>query len=211
MLRFAAAVAPTAIRLLGATSRTEIVDGHHLKSLQSADGPFLFCLWHGRILLPIYRHRNAGHVAMVSLSADGDPTARVLESLGYGTVRGSSTRGGREAFHALADVVRGGTCGAIIPDGPRGPARQMKPGILYLAQLTGVPILPVSASARPARLLGSWDRFLLPAPFARAVIVYGEPLRVPERCAESDLEGYRQELEDRMNQIEREADARMGR
>ena len=148
---------------------------------------------------------------MVSLSRDGDLAAATLERLGYGVVRGSSSRGGRDAFLALRDQVRAGRDGAIIPDGPRGPSRELKTGILYLAQETEASILPLSYSARPARRLASWDGFLLPCPFARAVLVYGEPVEVPRSAAPEALLRLRDSLTARLDTLEREADALAGR
>jgi lysophospholipid acyltransferase (LPLAT)-like uncharacterized protein len=93
-------------------------------------------------------------------------------------VHGSSSRGGAEALRALARAVRAGGDVAVIPDGPRGPARRLQAGIVSLAATTGAPIVPVGVGARPARRLGSWDRFMVPAPFARCALVFGGALEV---------------------------------
>ena len=204
MSALAGTLAALLIRALGRTLRLRIEGGDRLAAVRG--GPFLFLVWHGRILLPIHRHRDERVIGMVSLSKDGDLTARILAGLGYDTVRGSSSRGGKQAFHTMLDGLAKGRPGAVIPDGPRGPARELKPGSLYLAQQAGVKLLPLGASARPALRLKSWDRFLIPRPFARAALVYGEPVEVPRDASTERIEQIRQELERRLNELEAEAD-----
>lgn len=211
MLRLAAAVAPAAIRALGSTLRIEVRGGERLERVRASGRPFLYVVWHGRILLPILHHRDEQVLAMVSLSRDGDFTARVLSGLGYRTVRGSSSRGGNEAFHAMVAELKPGRAGAIIPDGPRGPSTCLKPGILYLAHQAGAYILPLSSSAHPARSLRSWDRFVLPMPFARGVVNYGEPVAPPEDCSTQRIEQMRQDLERCLKLLQAEADHCLGR
>ena len=211
MLRLAAALAPAAIRALGSTLSLEVQGGEQLDRVRASGRPFLLAVWHGRILLPILRHRDENVLAMVSLSHDGDFAARVLTGLGYRTVRGSSSRGGNEAFHAMVAELKPGNAGAIIPDGPRGPLAYMKPGLLYLAHQAGALILPLSSAAHPARSIRSWDRFVLPMPFARGVINYGAPVGPPEDCSTQRIERMRQDLERSLNQLQAEADRHLGR
>lgn len=207
MLRLLSSLAALMVRALGAAVRVDVIGDSAIEALRARAAPFLFLVWHGRILLPIHHHRDQGVAAMVSLSRDGDLTAAVLHKLGYRSVRGSSSRGGNKAYHGMLEAVRGGCAGAIIPDGPRGPARVLKPGALYLAQQAGVPIIPLSAAARPARRLQSWDRFLLPFPFARGVIVYGEPIEVPRDLPAHQIEQKRRDLERTLCDLEQQADA----
>jgi lysophospholipid acyltransferase (LPLAT)-like uncharacterized protein len=115
---------------------------------------------------------------LVSRSRDGELVARYLARFGLDTVRGSTSRGGREAGRALVAAVRRGSDIAVVPDGPRGPRGRLQPGVVTLAALTGAPIVPVAVAARPALRLRSWDAFMIPWPFARCAVVFGPPLLV---------------------------------
>lgn len=211
MTELVSAVARAGVLALCATLRVRTVGAEHLEALRARGRPILFSVWHGRLLVPLHAHRDQGIAAMVSLSRDGDLAARTLERLGYRTVRGSSSRGGREAFAALRDRLLAGEHGAIIPDGPRGPARVLKSGIVRLAQECDAAVLPLSFSARHGRRLGSWDRFLVPCPFADTFLLYGEPLVVPAAASEADREDLRAQLTQRLDRLEREADVLAGR
>lgn len=211
MVAFASACAQAAIHALLGTLRCRVAGAVHRDSARQSGRPLLFTVWHGRLLYPLYAHRGQQIVAMVSLSRDGDLAAAVLERFGYGVVRGSSSRGGREAYDALRGHIGAGRDGAIIPDGPRGPARALKPGLLRLAQETGAVILPLSWSARPARRLRSWDHHLVPAPFARAVLVYGEPLAVARTTPAAEVARAQELLTARLDELERAADQLAGR
>jgi lysophospholipid acyltransferase (LPLAT)-like uncharacterized protein len=209
--RLAQQTAPDLIVGLVRLSRVQVTDAHHLQALQRIGRPFLFAVWHGRMLAPIVHHRDQGVVAMVSRHGDGEIAARALQSLGYRTVRGSSTEGGREAFHLMLDRLRDGACGAIVPDGPLGPSRKSKPGIVRLASRAGgLPILPVGCAARPASRLGSWDRFMVPWPLSRIVVAYGQPLSVPAEVDDEQLEPLRDELDRRLDAADRRAEQVVG-
>ena len=210
MIGLAAAAASAALRGLAATLRIEFRGREHWQGLAQSGRPFLFAVWHGRMLLPILVHRKESVIGLVSLSKDGDFATAVLRRLGYEAVRGSSSRGGREAFHELRDVLGPGRSAAIIPDGPKGPARALKPGIVRLASLTGAAILPLSAAAQPGYRLASWDRFLLPWPFARAVVVYGTPIDVAPELATEPEDQLRIQVKRELDRLEAEADAILG-
>src|SRR5690606_1145938 len=128
-----------------------------------------------------------------------------LQRLGFPSVSGSTRRGGATALRAMGRELAQGACVGITPDGPKGPRMRVKPGAIKAAQLAGVPIVPVSASGRPARVLKSWDRFLLMLPFGRARVVWGEPLAVPRRADEAELTRLAGELERRMNELTAQA------
>lgn len=166
----------------------------------------LFALWHGRIVVPIYVHRREGITAMVSLHTDGEMIARTLHRLGYRTVRGSSTRGGNQAFHDMLDVLKQGRVGAIIPDGPKGPRHHLKPGALYLAQQTGTHLIPVTFAASHKIQFRSWDRFVLPLPFSRNIMIYGQPIQVPAQLSPAELEQWRLDIENEMKALVTRAD-----
>jgi lysophospholipid acyltransferase (LPLAT)-like uncharacterized protein len=166
--------------LLRLLVRVQVVDRHFLQEARSTGRPVLIAIWHGRILLPILQHRGQGVVPMVSMSRDGEMIARTVERLGYRTVRGSSSRGGREAMRALIERLSvPGTVGAIMPDGPKGPRHQLKPGVVQIARESGALVLPMTWGARRPIRFNSWDRFQLWRPFSRAVVMYGEALPMP--------------------------------
>lgn len=145
------------------------------------EGPGLVAFWHGD-QLPLIGQRPAGPlVAPVSLSADGRLQARILARLGIASVAGSSSRGGAAALRGLWRAVRGGSVALMAVDGPRGPRGAVKPGVIFLARRAGLPIWPVGvAVARGHRLRRAWDRYLLPCPFTRAVVLVGQPWHPPE-------------------------------
>jgi len=174
-----------AIGLHRATLRVERLHYDHYLEVKARGVPILFALWHGRMYLSIQAHRRQGIVTMASQSRDGEWIARWLEKNGYVVVRGSTTRGGSQALREMVRQVRSGRHAALTVDGPRGPARVVQPGVVQLARLTGAWILPITSSSSKPRFLASWDRYLLPGPFSRSVVAYGEPFAIPEAMSES--------------------------
>jgi lysophospholipid acyltransferase (LPLAT)-like uncharacterized protein len=174
-------------RLLGAlivlqraTIKVERLHLEHYLGLKARRVPILFALWHGRMFLSIQAHRGEGIATMASQSKDGELIARWLEKNGYVVVRGSTTRGGSQALREMVRLVRSGRHAALTVDGPKGPPRVVQPGVLQLARLTGAWILPITSSCSKPRFLASWDRYLLPYPFSKAVVAYGEPFPIPQ-------------------------------
>lgn len=194
------------ILLLGKLTRTKIIGGEHLEDLRRRGVSFIYLTWHGRILLPIYLHRKEGVTAMVSLHQDGEIIAQTLKRLGYKTIRGSSTRGGDRAFYQMIKALKKGEVCAIIPDGPKGPRCKFKAGALYLSQLTGAYLLPMSFSSSKKIRLNSWDRFTIICPLSKSVLLYGEPVKVGKNLKAEGLEEFRAELERRMIQLDKQAD-----
>ncbi len=194
------------ILALGRLARVRAVGYHHWRQAVSSGRGVLAMVWHGRILLPIYLHRHQGIIPMVSLHEDGEMIARTVERLGYRTIRGSSTRGGREAFQEMLAALSHGEICAIMPDGPRGPRHHLKPGAIRLAHRSGAFLVPVTFSCDRPIFARSWDRFMLWRPLARAVIFYGQPLLVPPSLTEAELEAFRQRVEEQMVAFERQAD-----
>jgi len=165
----------------------------------------IYALWHGRMFILIYFYRNRGIDVLISQHSDGDLVTRVVQGLGYLPVRGSSTRGGLQGFFTLSQGARGRSL-AITPDGPRGPKEVVQPGIILLAQRTGLPIVPLGASAQNRVVLPSWDGFLIPHPFSRAVVIEGPSLWVERELRDEGLEERRGELERRLRVVNRQAD-----
>jgi lysophospholipid acyltransferase (LPLAT)-like uncharacterized protein len=174
------------------------------KAVASGDS-VLIAIWHGRILLPILEHKDMGIKVLVSLSADGEMIARTIERLGYETVRGSSSKRSREALNEMIRFLKlPGTLAAIMPDGPTGPPRKAKPGVIQMARSGGAIVLPMSFRAKRGIDVSSWDRFHVWKPFSPAVLVYGEPLRFPEDGSLRDQVG---QLEKALNDVEEQANA----
>ncbi|MDT8340272.1 MAG: lysophospholipid acyltransferase family protein [Longimicrobiales bacterium] len=150
-----------------------------IQALRSGGEQVIFTLWHGGLLPLAYRHRDEGIVVLVSEHEDGEYITRVLHRYGYGTARGSSTRGGTRGLRSLLASARRGHDLGITPDGPRGPAGQVKPGVVTVARLSGLPIVPIGVGGSGVWHFQSWDRFLVPQPFSTLRLVYGDPIRVP--------------------------------
>ena len=166
----------------------------------------IFAFWHGRQFLLFHNHRNEGVIIPASESRDGDIQAGILRRFGFQVVRGSSKRKGDRALLGMVQGLRNGKTVAIAVDGPRGPLHEVKPGILYLAGKLKKPIIPAATSAkRYWTFKKTWDKYLLPVPFTRAVIVYGEPVIV-DGTSEAELESKRQALEKALHRITNEAD-----
>lgn len=194
------------ILAMGKLVRVRAVGLHRWRQALASGKGVLVMIWHGRVLLPIYLHRKQGIIPMISLHEDGEMIARTVQRLGYGTIRGSSTRGGREAFHEMLAALKKGAVCAIMPDGPRGPRHYLKPGAIHLAHRSGALLVPVTFSCDRPILAKSWDRFMLWRPFARAVIFYGHPISVPPSLTDTELEQLRQRVEEQMIALERQAD-----
>lgn len=166
------------IALWRATLRIRLVGREHREAIRRAGRPVLHAIWHQRMVAGIFRFPWRGVVTMASQSRDGDVIAGFLFWWGYRVVRGSSSRGGGEALAGMVEALTGTTrLAALTPDGPRGPARRCKTGILRLAEALDAPIMPVGTSSRRPRFLRSWDRYLVPMPFSRCAVVFGEGLR----------------------------------
>lgn len=163
---------------------------------------FIFSIWHDNILAPFLHHRGKGVMPMVSHHRDGEMIARTASLLGYDPIRGSSTRGGGEAFHAAVRALLDGRTVAIMPDGPRGPRHEYKPGTILIASRAGAWLLPMTFDAIPKIVFKSWDRMKLPLPFARVFMRYGAPIQVPAELEGERLETFRLEVERAMNDLD---------
>ena len=195
------------IRGLGASLRVREVRSPALDVLWRAGRPVIYAVWHGRILmLPYYYGRRHVH-ALTSRSRDGETLSRFVQGFGVRVVRGSSSRGGARAVLALARLVREqGVEVLVVPDGPRGPRHVAQPGAVLLAKMTGAPIVPVAFAATPSTVLRSWDAFLVPHPFARAIVLFGRPIPVSPDADRDTVELKRLELETALKELTAAAD-----
>ena len=166
------------VRLLGLTWRIRRVNDAMLSDLRRQRVPIVFALWHGDMLPLLYLHRREGVSVLISEHRDGELIARIAQSLGFRTVRGSTSRGAARALAGIVRELEDGHDVAVTPDGPRGPARRFAPGALMAAQRAAAPVVAVGVSAKPTWRLKSWDRFIIPKPFARVKVVYSDAIHI---------------------------------
>lgn len=171
----AVALGGVLIRLLGLTWRIRREGDERLYGPLRRGETQVVVFWHGEILPIAWAHRGSGIAPLISTHADGEIIARIVENLGYRTVRGSTSRGGARAVLEMARLLQEGVTVGVTPDGPRGPRYDFAPGALAVAQRAGRPLLGVRASATRAWRMRSWDRHLVPKPFATVTYYYSEP------------------------------------
>ena len=192
--RLAPAAGSWALRLLAATLRLRREE-KTVEPLWAAGAPAIYVVWHARLLLLPYLYRRRGLFALLSRSEDGSMIADLVRRFGFVTVRGSSSRGGAEALRCLARAIRDSHSVVVVPDGPRGPREVLKAGVVVLARLTGVRVVPVALGASSEWRARSWDEFRIPKPFSRCVVRFGEPIRVPRDAVGAGEETARKEIE----------------
>lgn len=183
------------IAALGATLRWKAEGLEHLEAVKAAGHQPILSFWHGRILPATYYFRRRGIVVITSENFDGEWIAGIIERFGYGTSRGSSSRGGPRALLQLSRDLAAGRPAAFTVDGPRGPARVSQPGAVWLAKASGHPVVPFHCEADRHWTLESWDRTQIPRPFATIAISIGEPFYVPRRADDAEVEQARQRLD----------------
>lgn len=198
----------TLVRLIGLTLRIQ-VEGYD--RYRGADGGRIFAGWHGKTLLAALFFRGQGLWTIVSRSRDGEMQNRIFRRFGFETIRGSSGRGGVQAAREAIQVLRQGKAMAFTPDGPRGPSGVVQAGIVLMAQKSGAELVPVGVSCSRRWLAPTWDRYMVPKPFARGLMIFGEPITVKPDCTREEFEAARSELERRIHELEAEAERRMGR
>jgi lysophospholipid acyltransferase (LPLAT)-like uncharacterized protein len=162
------------IRALAATWRYRAVGDDALRRLRAEKTPVLFTLWHGEMLPLLWYHRNQGVSVLVSEHKDGELIAQILQWMGYATIRGSTNRGAGRALIGLVRTLREGRDAAVTPDGPRGPRHKFASGAVVASQRSGAPIIPTVAVVDRYWQLKTWDGFIIPKPFARITVSYGE-------------------------------------
>jgi lysophospholipid acyltransferase (LPLAT)-like uncharacterized protein len=204
-----------------ATTRWDRRGLEHAEPVWSREGGVVACVWHSRILLSraLWPQDAQPPAILISRSRDGDVIADAARRQGAAVVRGSSLnqrktakqKGSVGAFREMTRHVESGGCMAVTPDGPRGPRMRAGAGAVKLARTTGAPVLPCAWSTRRAKVFDSWDRFMLPLPFGRGVIVYAEPVAIAPDADAAALEAARALLEIRLNMATAEADEACGR
>jgi len=210
VLALAPRLAHAYLRLLRATMRIEYRNAGALDRARAGGSRYILAFWHSRFLMMPWAYPDRRLVVLHSRSRDARILAGVLERFGLDSAWGSSSSGAVAGLRELLRRTRAGYDVGLAPDGPRGPRRQAKPGVVAAARLTGLPIVPVSFAASRARRLASWDRTLVPWPFARGLFIYGEPLAVPAAAGDAEREDLRARLERELDRLTDAADAELG-
>jgi lysophospholipid acyltransferase (LPLAT)-like uncharacterized protein len=199
-----AALGAPVIRALGSTYRWRVDGFSHYESIVASGKRPIFAFWHGRILPATLFWKNRGIVVITSQNFDGEWIAGIIRRFGYGTARGSTSRGGARALVQLRRDLAEGRPAAFTLDGPRGPARVAQAGAVFLAGATGHPILPFHIEANRFWTTGRWDQTQIPKPFSTVAVAIGEPFHVPD-TAEPTIEAKRLDLERILSALEAKA------
>ena len=218
LLRLVTFLLVAVLGVLRRTCRMEVIEGaERIDRLVETGEPVILAFWHNRAILGanflIKALVLAGYpmVLVASRSRDGELVARFAGAHGVGSVRGSSSRGGRAVLSgAYRALVKDRVAPIIIPDGPRGPAYQLKPGTVAISQMAGAAILPMGFAARKSWIIGSWDRLIFPRPFSRVAVAVGEPVTVPRELSSEEREAARRRCQDEIDRVTREAEAAVG-
>lgn len=199
------------IRFVHLTSRWSVVGGDIPKRFWDEDKMFLLCFWHGRLMMMPYCWDMSKPVhMMISMHRDGRILSDTVAHLGIKTIVGSTSKGGAAALRSMIKTVKSGEYVGLTPDGPRGPRMRAQEGIITIARLANIPIIPISYASSRAKVFGSWDRFVAALPFGRGVFVWGEPIEVPHTTDKIQLEETRRKVEDSLNAVSAQADRLCG-
>ena len=209
---------PSFVKCLSWTWRTEVLGLEHLGAIgertsgatRNPGSGRMIAIWHGRMLLGVSYGRERDWAVLVSPSADGDISERMLHAFGYRVIRGSSSRGGARALRTMLDELERGSVIVLTPDGPRGPRHAMNPGLAWMSRATGFPVVPTGLVTNRAWRLSSWDAFTIPRPFARVALVFAEPVQVPREVGEAELDAATELIRARMFECERRGLAHIG-
>ncbi len=207
----ASAVATAYIWFVHKTTRWQRINDEVPMRLVDEGEPFIMAFWHGRLLqmAPLLPRKGKFSV-MISQHGDGELIARSVKPFGIDSVRGSSSQGGAAAFKELLRVTKRKEVAIITPDGPRGPRMRAQDGIVAIAAMTGLPIIPVSFATTRMRLLNSWDRFALAKPFARGVMVWGDPIYVSRKNENGSHDDMKRVIEEKLTFVTQESDRLCG-
>lgn len=200
------------IRLVHVSGRWTVEGAEIPRRLRAEGRPFILAFWHGRLLMiPMAWQRLAPMHMLISGHRDGRIIADAVRYFDIDSIAGSTTRGGSGALRTMMRFLKAGDCVGITPDGPNGPAMRASEGIVAAARIAAIPIVPITYATSRRRILGTWDRFHLPLPFARGIFLWGEPILVPAELDRAGVENWRARVEERMNALTAEADHRVGR
>ena len=200
------------IRFVYATNRWRVEGAEHPRRLCEAGRPFILAFWHGRLMMiPMAWQRMAPIHMLMSAHRDGRIIADAVAYFGVQSVAGSTRRGGSAALRTMVRMLAAGDCVGITPDGPAGPAMVASAGIVNVARLARVPIVPITFATSRRRVMRSWDRMQVALPFGRGVFIWGEPIELGGDLDDAGAERARRLVEQRMCDMVRDAEARVGR
>ena len=195
------------VRLIGMTLKIQIEGFEPYKNMP---GGKIYAGWHGRTLLAALFFRGQGVWTIISQSKDGEMQNRIFKKFGFKTIRGSTGRGGAQAAIESINVLKEGNSMAFPPDGPRGPSGIVQPGIMLMARKSGAVLVPVGVSANRRWLIPAWDKYMIPKPFAKGIMIFGEGKTVPPKATPEEIEEIRLWLESEMHRLEQLAEQKMG-
>ncbi len=209
--RVLSAIAASLIGTVKLTTRWQTINGTVAESAWAGQKPIIVAFWHNRLaMMPACWLSPEPFHMLISSHPDGRLIAGTVAHFGISAVAGSSTRGGGEAVRQLVRHLKNGESIGVTPDGPRGPRMHVGDGILMLARLSGVPIVPASISVSRRILLNTWDKLIIPLPFGRGAMIWGEPISVPRDADDAALAELRQKLAGELNRVSADADTMMG-
>ncbi|NQV48762.1 MAG: lysophospholipid acyltransferase family protein [Rhodospirillaceae bacterium] len=199
------------IRFVRLTTRWTVLGDDGPKHYWRHNLPFISSFWHGRLMMVHWCWDRSKPIhLLISMHRDGRLIADTISMFGFHTLAGSTSKGGTSALRAMIGKLKDGEYIGISPDGPRGPRMRLSEGIVSLARMAGVPVIPVTYSIRRRIVINSWDRFVFALPFSRGVIIWGQPIEVPHTADKNELERVRQKIESSLNAITAEADIMCG-
>jgi lysophospholipid acyltransferase (LPLAT)-like uncharacterized protein len=194
-------------KIVNVTYRIKVLGAEKERAILDNSGGLIYASWHQRFFPGLaFLARRKPIAVMVSKSSDGTLISRILELLGWDTVRGSSSRGGTAALRGVRRLARRGYRIGHVVDGPKGPPGVVKPGLLSIAQFAGIPIVPIIISSQKKWVFKSWDRFMIPKPFSRVIIRFGEGIYIAPRLSEDEFEERRLFVEQRLKELYSETD-----
>ena len=211
LIRLADLVFYSLIVLIGATLRYETRDWHFLEEIERNGQVPIYAFWHNQIFLAAYFFRKSGAIVMTSQSFDGEYIARAIQRLGFGTARGSSTRGGVGALVEMTRLVKAKRAAAFTIDGPKGPRYVAKNGAVLLSKKTNQPIVPISFTAEKFWEINSWDKLRIPRPFSRALVALAPPFQVAEAATDTELEAARLQLQSALEELSQRGESWRGK
>jgi lysophospholipid acyltransferase (LPLAT)-like uncharacterized protein len=197
--------------LVSGLTRTLRIESPGYDAIKNDPRSIIYSGWHGRTLIATHFFRGLGVWTIISLSKDGDMQNKIFHRFGFQSIRGSTGRGGVKVLVECIRILRKkGERIAFTPDGPRGPSGIVQEGILMLAQKSGSVVVPVGVSSARRWIVKSWDRFMVPKPFSKSIMIFGDPIEIPVGASKEEMEVIRKQIETEMHRLEAEAEARMG-
>lgn len=203
-------VVVTLLKILYATCKIEIRDRERVDSIFASEPHFLAAFWHESVGISVCFLRGTGSYTLTSYSFDGEMAARVVMRFGCCPLRGSSSRGAMKALDQLSDATEITQIVALTVDGPKGPRRVVKPGISIVSARSGFPVVPFAVTASKGWRFKSWDRFVLPKPFARILVACGDPIAPPQNKERAAIEKQRADIDEQLNSLQEKLEKEAG-